>query len=73
MRYSVPPGDVQDAFETAHVKGVQAAFLSGVSDPRLATVEESAENAGLVDTHLGVFCGHLVLPHLFDNLAMDLG
>ena len=40
MRYSVPPGDVQDAFETAHVKGVQAAFLSGVSDPRLATVEE---------------------------------
>ena len=41
---------------------VQAAFLSDVGGPSFTAVEQLAENACLVDVHLGVFSQKFVFP-----------
>ena len=69
VRYSVLPGDAQNAFEAAYVEGVQTQLLSQVYGPFLTSIEESAEDAGLIDAHLGVFCEHPVVPHPFRQLG----
>jgi len=41
------------------VEGVESALLAGVEGPRLATIQQRAEYAGLVHFHLGADGQHL--------------
>lgn len=72
VRYSVLPVDGQNAFEAAHVEGVQTTLLSQVYGPCLIAIEESVEDAGLMDAHISVLCEHPVVPHPFRKLSFSV-
>ena len=60
--HSVLPGDVLDTSETGQMEAVEPRLVPRVRRPGLAAVEKSAEHAGLVYTHLGVFSQLTVVP-----------
>ena len=61
---TILPGNIQDAAETAQVEAVQPSFLARVGRPRLAPVEESADDTCVVDAHLCLDGQLAVGPHL---------
>ena len=67
------PGDAQETSEVAHVEGIQSLLLVRVQGPGLATIEKSAQYAGLVDPHLGVNCKLGVVPHPLRQAGHGVG
>ena len=61
--YMVLPLDIQDTPQAAHVEGVESTFLAHVGCPCLTAIKERAEDACLVDMHLGVLREEAVLSH----------
>ena len=59
----VLPLDIQDTPLAAYVEDVELTFLTHVGGPCLTAIKERAEDACLVDTHLGVLREEAVLPH----------
>ena len=53
----------QDAAETSRVEGVQMPFLPGVCGSCLTTVQQCADNTGIVHCYLGLRCQLGVGPH----------
>ena len=51
-----------DTSKTAEMEAVEPPLVPCVHRPGLADVEKSAEHAGLVYTHLGVFSQLTVVP-----------
>jgi len=43
----VPPPDAKDAFETAHVEGLQSFYVTTIWGPCLATIQEDRNGNGL--------------------------
>ena len=58
----VLPGDVQNASEVVHVKGIELSLLSGTQCPGLAAIQEGARDAGSVDLDLCVLSQLAVVP-----------
>ena len=52
--YLVLPLDIQDTPQAAHVESVESTFLAHAGGPCLTAIKERAEDACLVNTHLGV-------------------
>ncbi len=63
MSLDVLPADVEDALKARHMEGVEPALLPFIGSPGFTSIELGAENTGLVDSDLGVFCPCLVSPH----------
>ena len=61
--YMVLPLDIQDTPQAAHVEDVESTVLAHAGGPCLTAIKERAEDACLVDTHLGVLREEAVLPH----------
>ena len=45
------------------MEGVESTFMADVGGPCLTAIKEHAEDACLVDTHLGVLRKEAVFPH----------
>ena len=58
----VLPGDVQNASEAAHVKGIELSLLYGTQCPGLAAMQVGAHDAGSVDLDLCVPSQFAVVP-----------
>ena len=69
--YMVPLLDIQDTPQAARVEGVESMFLAHVGDSCLTAIKERAEDACLVDTHLGVLREEAVLPHPLGQFFLD--
>lgn len=67
----VLPFDVQKASKRAEVEPIEASLLSGVGRPRLAAIEESRQDTGLVDAGLGPFAQQPVVPHSLVEFGYD--
>ena len=67
--YMVLPLDIQDMPQAEHVEGVESMFLAHVGGPCLTAIKECAEDACLVDMHLGVLPEEAVLPHLLGQFG----
>lgn len=63
--HAVRPLVAQDVPQMSQIEYVQPLFLSGVRSPSLAAIEEGAEDAGSVYSHLGMDDQFAVLPRLF--------
>ena len=59
----VLPGDAQNPPEAMQMEEVESAFLAGVQCPGFTAVQQCADDAGLVDLHLGVGGQHGVVPY----------
>ena len=57
------PRNAQNLSKTAHVKGVEPSFLSGMKNPGLSAIHQSAYDAGFVDLDLGMLCQLFIGPH----------
>ena len=55
----VLPSDAKDAFETAHVKGLQSLYVTTIRGPCLATIQEDRNANGFLDWDFG--CGFKVV------------
>jgi len=52
----MPPPDAKDAFETAHVKGLQSLYVTTIWGRCLATIQEDRDANGFVDCYFGRCC-----------------
>ena len=57
----MPPPDAKDAFERAHVEGLQSLYVTTIWGPCLATIQEDRDANGFVDCDFGRCC--LLLLH----------
>ena len=67
----VLPSDLQQAAKRAEVEAVEASLLSSVRRPRLTAIEESRQDAGLVDQDLCPFAQQAVAPDSLVQLGHD--
>ena len=56
----VPPLDAKDAFETAHVEGLQSLYVTTIWGPCLAAIQEDRDANGFVDCDFGRYCEVMV-------------
>ena len=73
LRNLVLPSDLQQAAKPAEaeVGAVEASLLSSVRRPRLTAIEESRQDAGLVDQDLCPFAQQAVAPDSLVRLGPD--
>ena len=71
VRNLVLPSDLQQAAKRAEVEAVEASLLSSVRRPRLTAIEESRQDAGLVDQDLCPFAQQAVAPDSLVQLGHD--
>ena len=50
--YFIMPGYSQDTADASHVECVEPSLLPGICSPRLAAIQQCADNTGIVDCHL---------------------
>ena len=67
------PLDLQYATQVSHVEAVKFLFLPHVGSPRLTSIEEGAEYAGLLGAQSGLLNESGVVPYPLVQLGHDCG
>ena len=52
LGYYIQPGYAQDTADASQVECVEPTLLPGICSPRLAAIQQCADNAGIVDRHM---------------------
>ena len=61
--YFILPAYSQDSADASQVECVEPSLLPGICSPRLAAIQQCADNTGIVDCHLCLHILHGACPH----------